>query len=263
MGIIQTAKWLSRYYGRPEQLCEKFTKYIPLPKEKLYRFLISKGMYRPVRDGETEVKQLEEKQVWTELAKEYEELKNWLKGPDVPVFILLSDSYNRIVQQEYNGKAGLTMRHVIFLFVCGRNTVEELKALLTHEYHHICRLHQSDKNEIEYTLLDTMVMEGLAEQAVYERHTKTNYAPWTSYFTKEEALYYWERIVKEKQDIKRGTREYDSLLHGFHMYPEMLGYGVGFHIVKDCVKCEEYDTLSLLSMDAVSILNKANAFTKE
>ena len=64
------------------------------------------------------------------------------------------------------------MRHVIFLFVCGRNSVEELKVLLAHEYHHICRLHQIETKETEYTLLDTMIMEGLAEQAVTERYTE-------------------------------------------------------------------------------------------
>ncbi|PDZ71825.1 DUF2268 domain-containing protein [Bacillus pseudomycoides] len=261
MGVIQTADWLHLYYGRPEKLCEKFTKYIPLPKERLYRFLISKGMYRPVMEGQKEIERLEEKQIWKELSEEYEELKHWLQGPDVPIFILLSDSYNRTVQAEYNGKAGLTMRHVIFLFVCGRNTVKELKALLTHEYHHICRLHQIEKKEKDYTLLDTMIMEGLAEQAVYERHSKKSYAPWTSYYTKEEAVHYWEKVVKKKQDMKRGTREHDCLLNGMQMYPKMLGYGVGFHIVKDCVEFEKDNTLSLLSMDAICILNKANTFT--
>ncbi|MDA1571231.1 DUF2268 domain-containing putative Zn-dependent protease, partial [Bacillus cereus] len=178
MGVVETAEWLHLYYGRPEKLCEKFTKYIPLPKERLYRFLISKGMYRPVMRGEREIKELEKKEVWKELRAEYEKLKNWLKGPDVPVFILLSDSYNRTVQEEYNGRAGLSMRHVIFLFVCGRNSVEELKVLLAHEYHHICRLHQIETKETEYTLLDTMIMEGLAEQAVTERYSEKNNAPW-------------------------------------------------------------------------------------
>ncbi|MEC3291170.1 cytoplasmic protein, partial [Bacillus cereus] len=27
MGIVETAEWLHLYYGRPEKLCEKFTKY--------------------------------------------------------------------------------------------------------------------------------------------------------------------------------------------------------------------------------------------
>lgn len=260
MGIIQTADWLHLYYGRPEKLCEKFTKYIPLPKERLYQFLVSKGMYRPVREGEKEIGQLEEKQIWKELSKEYEELRKWLKGPDVPVFILLSDSYNRTVQEEYNGKAGLTMRHVIFLFVCGKNSVKELKALLTHEYHHICRLHQIENREKDYTLLDTMIMEGLAEQAVTERHTEEACAPWTLYFTKEEAQYYWEKIVKDRVDMKRGTREHDCLLTGMRRYPKMLGYAIGFHIVKECVELERENTLSLLSIDAKHILNKANTF---
>ena len=57
--------------------------------------------------GEREIKELEKKEVWKELRAEYEKLKNWLKGPDVPVFILLSDSYNRTVQEEYNGRAGI------------------------------------------------------------------------------------------------------------------------------------------------------------
>lgn len=42
-------------------------------------------MYRPVMRGEREIKELEKKEVWKELRAEYEKLKNWLKGPDVPV----------------------------------------------------------------------------------------------------------------------------------------------------------------------------------
>ncbi|KFN01069.1 cytoplasmic protein [Bacillus clarus] len=260
MGVIETADWLHLYYGRPEKLCEKFTKYIPLPKDRLYRFLISKGMYRPVMRGEQEIKELEKKGIWKELRIEYEKLKDWLNGPDVPIFILLSDSYNRIVQEEYNGKAGLSMRHVIFLFVCGRNSVEELKALLTHEYHHICRLHQIATKEQDYTLLDTMIMEGLAEQAVYERHTEISCAPWTTYFSREEAIHYWKKFVRERMDVKRGTREHDILLNGLYKYPRMLGYALGFYIVKDCVSLEGEDTISLLSIDAKQILNKASTF---
>ncbi|PGC46613.1 DUF2268 domain-containing putative Zn-dependent protease, partial [Bacillus wiedmannii] len=55
--------------------------------------------------------------------------------------------------------------------------------------------------------------------------------------------------------------EHDCLLNGMQMYPKMLGYGVGFHIVKDCVEFEKDNTLSLLSMNAIWILNKANTFT--
>ena len=40
----------------------------------------------------------------------------------------------------------------------------------------------------------------------------------------------------------------------------MLGYALGFHIVKDCVTLEGEDTLSLLPIDAKEILNKAKHF---
>ena len=39
----------------------------------------------------------------------------------------------------------------------------------------------------------------------------------------------------------------------------MLGYALAY-IVKDCVTLEGEDTLSLLSIDAKEILNKANTF---
>ncbi|CAG9612874.1 hypothetical protein BACCIP111899_02052 [Bacillus rhizoplanae] len=260
MGVIKTAEWMREYYWQPAKICEKFTKYIPLQKESLYRFLVSKGMFRPVVDGEEEIDILQKERVWEQLAVEYKELQQWLKGPNIPVFILLSDPYNRTVQREYNGKAGLAMRNALFLFVSSQNSIAELKALLTHEYHHICRIHESKAIEEQYTILDTMVMEGLAEQAVYERHGDRYYAPWVSYYSKEEAIRFWNRFIQDKCDVKRGMREHDVLLHGWRLYPKMLGYAVGFHIVKDCVEHTKCNSNALLEMDAKTILKEAVSF---
>lgn len=260
VGVIQTAVWMRKYYQEPEKICEKFTKYIPLQKEALYRFLVSKGMFRPVVGGEEEIDVLQKERVWERLAIEYKKLQQWLKGPDIPVFILLSDPYNRTVQREYNGKAGLAMRNVLFLFVSSQNSIAELKALLTHEYHHICRIHANEKGEEAYTILDTMMMEGLAEHAVYERHGGSYYAPWVSYYKKEEAIMFWRRFIQGKRGIQRGTREHDILLNGRGFYPKMLGYAVGFHIVKDCVEHKKWNTTSLIEMDAKAILEGALSF---
>lgn len=262
MGVIQTAEWMRTHYQEPEKICEKFTKYIPLQKETLYRFLVSKGMFRPVEGGEKEIDILQKERVWEQLAVEYRKLQEWLKGPNIPVFILLSDPYNRTVQREYNGKAGLAMRNALFLFVNSQSSIAELKALLTHEYHHICRIHANERREEAYTILDTMVMEGLAEHAVYERHGESCYAPWVSYYEKEEAIMFWRRFIQDKQGIQRGTREHDILLNGRGLfYPKMLGYAVGFHIVKDCVEHKKWNTTPLLGMDAKAILEGALSFS--
>ncbi|CAM4090684.1 hypothetical protein BAMA_17345 [Bacillus manliponensis] len=262
MGVMQTAEWMRAHYREPEKICERFTTYIPFRKEMIYRFLVSKGMFRPIKDGEREIDELQKKKIWDQLAIEYEELKEWLGGPDVPVFILLSDSYNKIVQQEYNGKAGLSMRDALFLFISSKNTIAELRALLTHEYHHICRIYNSKKKEENYTLLDTMIMEGLAEQAVYERHSASCYAPWTNYYEKEDVIDFWNRFVKGKCHVLRGTREHDIILNGLGAYPKMAGYNIGFHIVKDCVQSEKENSLSLLKLEAEDILQKAYSFQK-
>ncbi len=69
-------------------------------------------------------------------------------------------------------------------------------------------------------------------------------------FQKKRLFIIGKNVVHERISIKRGTREHDILLNGFHSYPKMLGYALGFHIVKDCVTLEGEDTLSLLSIDA-------------
>jgi uncharacterized protein YjaZ len=260
MGIIDTYSWLKEHYKEPEKICVNFQQYIPLSPSDIYRFLISRGMYRPLSNGEIELEVLYKKKIWEELKREYRELRRWLNGPDVPVFILPSDSYNKYIQREYNGKAGLAFSTCIFLFVSVQNSVEEIKAVLTHEYHHVSRLDILDEGEDEYTLLDTIVLEGLAEAAVAERHKEAYHASWVKYYTKKEAVYFWNRFLVPYQDVKKGTKKHDELLSGMNFYPEMLGYCVGYHIVQDCMEHTKFKTAKLLSMKAQDVLKYAKSF---
>ncbi|MFX3624113.1 MAG: DUF2268 domain-containing protein [Ectobacillus sp.] len=263
MGVINTYKWLKEHYENPEAICEKFADFIPLPNAQIYKYLVSRGMYYPTRGGEKEIERLKEKQVWQELAQEYKELRRWLNGPDVPIFIFPSDLYNRQMQREYNGKAGLAFRTCVFLFVSSQTSIGELKALLTHEYHHICRLHALEKEQKEHVLLDTMIMEGLAEAAVAERHSEQQHAAWVRYYTKREALFFWFRFLQEAQTVKKGTKTHEELLNGLKLYPKMLGYCTGFYIVQDCIEHTNYNTKQLLPMPSKIILSHAENFTKK
>ncbi|GAA3329649.1 hypothetical protein GCM10020331_078750 [Ectobacillus funiculus] len=38
-----------------------------------------------------------------------------------------------------------------------------------------------------------------------------------------------------KITVYRGTAEHEELLNGLRLYPDMLGYAVGFHLVQDCI----------------------------
>lgn len=261
MGVVATDLWLLAHYEEPEEICKKLKEYIPLPPRYIYRYLVSRGMYRPVRGGKEDVEKLQQQNVWGEIEKELEQLRHWLGGPDIPIFIFPSDVYNRRVQREYDGKSGLALRKCLFLFVSPHNAIEELKAVLTHEYHHICRLFTVQKKEEAYTLLDTMVLEGLAEAAVAERYSESYHAPWTRYYTKQEAVQFWHKYIKDKMDIDRGTAKHEELLNGLWLYPDMLGYVVGFYLVQDCIAHKKLTTKQLLTMDAKEILQAARSFS--
>lgn len=260
MAIVDTYRWLQRDYDDPETLCEHFEPYIPMSASYIYEFLAARGMYRPTADGKKELEKLWDKNMWAHLQKEYTQLRRWLKGPDVPIFILPSDQHNRYMQREYNGKAGLAFKQCIFLFVSSHNSIDELRAMLTHEYHHVCRLDVFRKEEKEYTLLDTIILEGLAETAVAERHSEAQHATWVHYYSKLEAIKLWNRFLKDEQMLKKGTKKHEALLNGLRFYPKMLGYCTGFYIVKDCVEHTGYDTKTLLSMKSEDILAEAKSF---
>ena len=58
--------------------------------------------------------------------------------------------------------------------------------MFTHEYNHVCRLSKFQKSEEDYVLLDSIILEGLAENAVRERLGEEFLATWTSYYSNEE-----------------------------------------------------------------------------
>lgn len=261
MGVIATDTWLLAHYDEPEEICKKLKDYISLPPRYMYRYLVAHGMYRPVRDGREDIEKLQKQNVWGNIEKEFQQLRQWLGGPDIPVLIFPSDVYNRRIQQEYDGKSGLAFRQCLFLFILPHNPIEELKAVLTHEYHHICRVRTVQKREEAYTLLDTMILEGLAEAAVAERYSEAYHAPWTQYYTKQEAIRFWCRYIKNRINVYRGTTEHERVLNGWAIYPDMLGYAVGFHLVQDCISHTQLTTKQLLAMDAKEILQAAHSFS--
>ncbi|MDG4656660.1 DUF2268 domain-containing protein [Ectobacillus antri] len=259
MAIIDTYSWLEEHYEKPEEICRHFTEYMPLKPMDIYHFLQSRGMYRPVKGRRNELR--ERKEVWHILQSEFAALRRWLKGPDVPVYILPADRFNRYIQRQYNGKSGLAFRTCIFLFVSSNNSTDELRAMLTHEYHHVCRLAAFYKEEEKYTLLDTMVLEGLAEAAVAARHTPEMHAAWVSYYTKEEAIRLWHRYIKGHIDVRKGTKLHEELVNGLGRYPRLLGYCVGYHIVQDCLAHHKLNTARLLGIDSRKILQYAEGFS--
>ncbi len=76
----------------------------------------------------------------------------------------------------------------MFLFIARGLEKEELKALLAHEYNHVCRLQYVNKTLDEMTLRDSLILEGLAECAVEELYGDKWLAPWLKHYSKKRGI---------------------------------------------------------------------------
>lgn len=182
MCVIRTDKWLLDYYDDPVKLCGKLKSQFDdgITAAEIHQHLTMHGMFsEPIRNGHELIKGLQERQVWHIIKQEVKSLQKEWDGPDIPIFIFPADPNNQKLIQQQNGKSGLTFPDKLFIFVSTFNTETEIRALFTHEYNHICRLSKYSKKEADYTLLDTIILEGLAENAVRERFGDQCTAKWT------------------------------------------------------------------------------------
>lgn len=257
MTVLQTELWLEKYYHYPDKIFEKLTKYFrhSNPKE-IAKLLINHGMYhKPLSNSEHLLKVLQEKKVWKMIHQEEQLLRRKWNGKDIPIFIFPSDQYNRRITQHYNGRSGLSFRDKIFLFLSEDSTIQEIKSLFTHEYNHHCRLIHDPTQEKDYTLLDVMILEGLAEHAVEERFGPSALAPWTSYYTDDELDSIWKKVISPLKDLPKSTKKASDILYGNNFYPNMAGYCVGYYLIKKYAKKTNKTSKELLHVPTKTILS--------
>lgn len=254
--LVKTDQLLIKYYENPIKLCEKLLKYFPhtTSADKLHRYLSTFGMYRyPITTGEDLVKKLKDKRLWETMHKQIHRLQKLWKGPHIPVFILPSDQTNRRMNRMLNGKSGVAFHNKLFLFINTDHSLKEIFALLIHEYHHVCRLAAYKKMKERPVLLDTIILEGMAEQAVYKQLGKDYLAPWTSYYSQDELGHMWERLILPQYDLPKNHPKHDRILYGGGFIPEMAGYCVGYYLVNKYLKKTKLDGQTILATPAKDI----------
>ncbi|RDW18352.1 Zn-dependent protease [Oceanobacillus arenosus] len=251
MSIIRTDKWLLDSYDDPIKMCEKLIPYFAgATGYEIYQYLTLHGMYRPSKRGLDQVKSLQEREVWKLVEKERRKLQKDWEGPNVPVFIFPSESNNRKLFRSFNRKSGLAFHDKVFLFVSPDNSGTEIKALLTHEYNHVCRLKHYDKKEQDYVLLDTVILEGLAEHAVYEKYGEDYVAHWASNYSEDKLENMWKNDVYPNRNLAKAERKHKEILFGLTKYPDMLGYSVGYYLIGNYSKSSNLMCRDLLAIES-------------
>jgi uncharacterized protein YjaZ len=260
MSVVNTEKWLVDLYEKPYEIAGKLKRYFTEgSNEDIYHHLVMHGMYRHLDTGSKVVENMKQKQFWNIVKREERKLQELWNGPNVPIFIFPADTSNRKIMKELNGKSGLAFKDKLFLFLSDGNEVKEIYALITHEYNHVCRLTKFKKSEANYTLLDSIVLEGLAENAVRERVGEDYLASYQKYYSNDQLEHIWNTLIKPNQNSKKSERKHLQLLYGLGSYPSMAGYCIGYYLVKRCLEKNNMTTSEILEWPSEKVINIDNA----
>ncbi|WP_456275877.1 DUF2268 domain-containing protein [Bacillus sp. AK128] len=242
MAVVNTKKWLSEYGENPVKLCEQLVQYFSGSSQKeIYENLCLFGMYKPsIFNRKKEVADFIQANHWKNVKLQYASLKAKFKGPDIPIFIFPINQRNSRMMEANKGKSGLAFFDKLFLFLSPTTDTEEIKALLTHEYHHVCRLNDFYHNDEELRLIDTIILEGLAEHAVKEECGEKYNAYWTELYKPEQLEKWYKELILPNRNIKKSDHRFQEILYGSNGYPHMLGYSVGYFVVNQLVSEGKY-----------------------
>jgi uncharacterized protein YjaZ len=264
MGIIRTDKWLEDEFDRPTKVCEKLVpSFNGLSAPKIYNQLTDFGMYRVSRMAKEIFNSMKEKMIWEEVEEIFLKYKRKWGGPDIPIYLFpIGQNRSFFSRQEEKVKGGVSYPDKMFLFLSGGLTSAELEALFVHEYHHICRLNKQTKRLDDYTLLDSIIIEGLAEYTVLIHCGRNYLADWCKMYSGAELDNLWEKFLQANLDIKKSEKRHDDLLYGSGKIPRLLGYAAGFKIVEDYYRNNEYSTKLSFTQPAKKYLITEQNYTK-
>ena len=229
VGVINTKKWLEDHFSDPITICDKLKgNFDEDESENIYQYLVSFGMYKPTRRSKLVFEQLKSDDTWEKINQYFKKYKKKWNGPDIPIYIFPF----QVSWRGTDNKSGVSFPDQLFLFIGEVEDDKELEALFIHEYHHVCRILYQKKKMVAYSLLDSMIMEGLAELAVKENCGEKYHANWCHLYEEEELVNYWEITLKDLLDVKKTEPLHDQLLYGLGRYPNMIGYCTGFYLVE-------------------------------
>ncbi len=276
-GVINTKNWLDQHFFDPSEIFKlllseksadiyqaevkqvrqsehkKKSKKVPNPLH-FYKYLQRFGMYSPSRQSHQIYNELKKKDVWSTVQQSFTKYKQKWNGPDIPIYIFPFSNQSSLFARPSNKKSGVSFHDKLFLFLTPNLNETEIEALLVHEYHHVCRLNHIDKTIEEYTLLDSIILEGLAEAMVEENCGKHCLATWCSQYSDNQLQQYWKKYLKNNLALKKDQPQHEHLLFGGRGVPNMLGYAVGYQIVQTYKKTNYLTDSESFTIDAHDFL---------
>ncbi|WP_341357803.1 DUF2268 domain-containing putative Zn-dependent protease [Rossellomorea sp. y25] len=242
--VAPTDEWLVDSIHKPLELLKK-TINGKEDQKSFYQYLMKHGMYKSSHHAEDIYAKMKERKIWERFSLYEKKYKRKWNGPNVPIYLFPVQEKRGMFQASMK-KSGVCFKDEIFFFVADQEDAKEYEALFVHEYHHCVRMKLLNKKDSQYTLLDSIIFEGLAEFAVREYCGEKYVASWTKAYEEKQMSLYFEKWIKPNLDVKRSSPLHDYLLLGQKSYPNMLGYAAGYYLVQNYVKQKDRSTTALL-----------------
>jgi uncharacterized protein YjaZ len=225
----------SSYSIQCEIICRPLLEFFPkMRPEELQYELLCHGLFDPDEwvNLKNTVKEMEVNNLWHTVDQEYQLLRSLWKGPKVSIFLFPIKKEGFEVNEQIPKKNGVTYNGVLFLFLSADLSVEEIKALLAHEYNHVCRLNYLGLDFDKIPLKDSLIIEGLGEYAVKDLYGEKWLAPWTNLYSFQETIEIWNQHFIHSLNLL-GTKNHQLFLYGNvkSQFPKWIGYQVGYQIV--------------------------------
>ncbi|WP_205665292.1 DUF2268 domain-containing putative Zn-dependent protease [Pseudalkalibacillus hwajinpoensis] len=217
--------------NRTELFCNVFE----VSSERL-KFLLFLGMIDPKYDDDVlNIKLHKMKQLMFEsyIQTELERLENKYQSNKIITFeLFILDDHDKFVMDKLGGVSATTEWSGEMCFIV--DTIEQvkpvLKSVIAHEFHHHLRIQRLNITEENETLLDRMVMEGMAEHFVKVELGEGYLGPYKDALSAEE-IEYWNSKVKSHL-FDKGTTT-DAFMFGCQeqKIPFWCGYALGYFLV--------------------------------
>ncbi|SFL68557.1 Uncharacterized protein YjaZ [Gracilibacillus orientalis] len=276
MTIHATDKWMKRFTdkkGVKDQedqnllhqsvICEPLTKYFKeLPPEAIQEHLLRHGLFSSNLKKEDAQKWLQQNYL-SKVNILYKKCKNAWNGPEPDIFIFPSNEEIRELKEWYNSNAGLSYPDKLFLFLQKNAENREIVALFLHEYSHICRLNLFPKKEMEYTLLDAVILEGIAEWIVRKKVGAAYGNKRIEMVTDELLEDLWKKWIEPLQQLTRDHPKHNMIMYGLHGVPRNIGYIIGYNIIQRYMTKQNGSITTLLHTPNHQILAEVDSLTEK
>ncbi|MDX8045222.1 DUF2268 domain-containing putative Zn-dependent protease [Gracilibacillus sp. S3-1-1] len=258
MTIHKTDKWIKDFIQQRKQdrvtstslhqtiICEPLTDYFHFtPKEVIQEHLWQHGLFSPkISDSDAE-KWLKQDYL-TKVRVLYHKCRTTWNGPETEIFILPSNEEIKELKEWFNSNAGLSFPDKLFIFLNKQASNREIAALFLHEYSHVCRLNLFPKDEVEYNLLDAIILEGIAEWIVRKKVGKEYGNKRIKELSDNSLQALWKKWAAPHLGITRDHPKHDMIMYGGRRPPKNTGYIIGYNIVKRYMKEQQCSIRTLL-----------------